>query len=221
MSGVPLPKALSLSDKLYRRLLAIYPAEHRREYGPLMAQLFRDQCRDAYGQEKTVGVVKLWLRVLGDLGATVGSEHVAEFRRSFMGKLSEKLDLKPQGARGMWAAILLVAAGVVAKIIIVQAGGSVMVATVIAIAVNLLAAVILEFTLHTRGATIAASSILIGSILLPLLWVEDAASWLRENPINAGIVVIASLITWRTGARWPLFAVAIVLGAMQIVVSFI
>ena len=34
-----------LSERVYRRLLLIYPKEHRREYGQPMVQLFRDRMR--------------------------------------------------------------------------------------------------------------------------------------------------------------------------------
>ena len=34
-----------LSERLYRALLLVYPKEHRREYGELMVQLFRDRMR--------------------------------------------------------------------------------------------------------------------------------------------------------------------------------
>ena len=36
------PRVLSISDRIYRMLLVVYPAEHRREYGSLMAQAFCD-----------------------------------------------------------------------------------------------------------------------------------------------------------------------------------
>jgi hypothetical protein len=42
------PEALiAFSTRLYRLLLTLYPQAHRREYGPLMVQAFRDLCRDA------------------------------------------------------------------------------------------------------------------------------------------------------------------------------
>ena len=45
--GEPDSKAVALSVRLFERFLAAYPREYRREYGPAMAQLFRDQCREA------------------------------------------------------------------------------------------------------------------------------------------------------------------------------
>ena len=34
-----------LAGRVYRKLLLIYPKEHRREYGEPMVQLFRDRMR--------------------------------------------------------------------------------------------------------------------------------------------------------------------------------
>lgn len=66
---------LSFSDRLYRLLLALYPAEHGREYGPHMAQVFRDICRDAYRRNGAWGVLGSWLPVLLDLAITALEEH--------------------------------------------------------------------------------------------------------------------------------------------------
>ena len=76
------PKLIPLSEKIYRRLLWLYPAGHRRDYGEAMAQLFRDQCRDAWQAGRGVGLVKLWLRVLPDLGKTSVIERIAAVERN-------------------------------------------------------------------------------------------------------------------------------------------
>jgi capsular polysaccharide biosynthesis protein len=76
----PDSKAVALSGRLFQRLLAAYPAEHRREYGPAMAQLFRDQCRDAWGDARGRGLIWLWLRVLPDLVKTSVLEHIHTFK---------------------------------------------------------------------------------------------------------------------------------------------
>ncbi len=67
-------KAVTLSVRVYQRLLAAYPAKYRREYGPWMAQLFRDQCWDAYAADGSVGLIKLWFRTLPDLIRTAIKE---------------------------------------------------------------------------------------------------------------------------------------------------
>ncbi len=75
------PKLVVLSEKIYRQLLLLYPPAHRRDYGGLMAQLFRDQCRDAYREGRSAGLVKLWLRVLPDIGKTSLQEQIAAIKR--------------------------------------------------------------------------------------------------------------------------------------------
>jgi hypothetical protein len=70
-------RALAVSQKIYGRLLLAYPKAHREEYGPAMAQLFRDQGRDAWNESQSWGVVKLWLRVLPDLVKTSITERLA------------------------------------------------------------------------------------------------------------------------------------------------
>jgi lipopolysaccharide/colanic/teichoic acid biosynthesis glycosyltransferase len=70
------PWPLALSARVYRLLLAAYPAGFRRAYGPQMTQVFRDCCRDAYRQGGILGLAGLWLRTLGDLGMTAAQEHL-------------------------------------------------------------------------------------------------------------------------------------------------
>jgi hypothetical protein len=60
--------------------LLAYPATHRREYGGLMAQVFRDMCRDSYRQKGCVGLVGLWGRVLADTAVTAVAEHIYALR---------------------------------------------------------------------------------------------------------------------------------------------
>ena len=75
MSRISRQTVLLLAERLYRVLLFVYPATHRREYGPLMVQSFRDLCRDAYRQEGFAGLVRLWVWVLADTAVTAAAEH--------------------------------------------------------------------------------------------------------------------------------------------------
>ena len=61
-----------LSEKLYRALLFAYPREHRREYGELMAQLFRDRMRRDGGG---LGILRVWLAMIVDLVTSALKEH--------------------------------------------------------------------------------------------------------------------------------------------------
>jgi hypothetical protein len=77
-----LPKIIAVSEKIYGKLLRLYPQSHQHDYAELMAQLFRDQCRDAWRQERSVGLMKLWLRVLPDIGKTSVMEQIAAIERN-------------------------------------------------------------------------------------------------------------------------------------------
>ena len=70
-------KEFPIAQKIYGALLRAYPPAHRAEYGAAMAQLFRDQCRDAWGESKHFGLLKLWLRVLPDWVKTSIMERLA------------------------------------------------------------------------------------------------------------------------------------------------
>jgi hypothetical protein len=79
------PRALAVSDRVYRTLLAAYPGDFRRRYGPEMAQVFRTSCRAAYGLSGTGGVARLWLPTLWDWICSAARERFAAlFRRSNM-----------------------------------------------------------------------------------------------------------------------------------------
>jgi len=66
---------LAFLERGYTWLLFLYPSGHRREYGSAMAQLFRDQLRDACGQDGVRGLARVWTRTLCDLAVTVPEEH--------------------------------------------------------------------------------------------------------------------------------------------------
>jgi len=73
--GAPKERAAELnSEWVYRMLLTLYPAEHRREYGEQMAQLFRDRMRRDGGGGRTVLV---WFQMLSDLLRSALNEHLA------------------------------------------------------------------------------------------------------------------------------------------------
>ena len=77
MKSISQQPDFSVSQKIYERLLLAYPLRHRADYGTAMAQLFRDQCRDAWRESRNWGLLKLWLRVLPDLASTSTLERLA------------------------------------------------------------------------------------------------------------------------------------------------
>jgi hypothetical protein len=92
---------VTLSERLYRLLLRLYPAAHRVEYGDVMVIHFRDLMREA----RTGGmwrVARLWLRLLLDVAQTAPTEHLATARETIM-------DLNPRGTEPLpWWQIALV-----------------------------------------------------------------------------------------------------------------
>lgn len=68
-----------VSLKVYGWLLSAYPAEFRREYGPLMAQVFRDRCREKGRVGGHAGLLRLWMETLLDLIQTAPKEQLQKF----------------------------------------------------------------------------------------------------------------------------------------------
>lgn len=83
-------KVLARSQKIFERLLVVYPKSHREEYGAAMSQLFRDQCRDVWNEAGRWGLTKLWLRVLPDLVKTSITERLSALneRKSMFDKIA-------------------------------------------------------------------------------------------------------------------------------------
>jgi hypothetical protein len=67
-------------ERVYRGLLRLYPAAFRARFADEMVQLFGDQLRDARTGGAPAGVVRTWLRTLGDLAVTAVSEHARRDR---------------------------------------------------------------------------------------------------------------------------------------------
>jgi hypothetical protein len=70
------PGLVTLSAATYRLLLTFYPARFRREYGPHMAQVFRDCCLNTYRQSGPPGMFALWALTLFDWFKTVLEEQL-------------------------------------------------------------------------------------------------------------------------------------------------
>lgn len=72
----PLPRGVLRLERLYRALLWLYPVSHRRAYGPLMTQMFRDLCREAYYTGGIRGVTRLCVHMVFDLARSALVEHL-------------------------------------------------------------------------------------------------------------------------------------------------
>jgi hypothetical protein len=69
-------RSIRISIKVYGFLLVVYPPSHRQTYGPLMRQLFRDLCHDAYTKNGFFGLARLWIRTLPDLAASLTAAYL-------------------------------------------------------------------------------------------------------------------------------------------------
>lgn len=69
----------NLSCRIYRVLLAAYPSEFRREYGPSMLQVFRDSSRDAALRPRKFASANFWLTILCDLVVSASKQHIESF----------------------------------------------------------------------------------------------------------------------------------------------
>lgn len=88
---------------LYRRLLALYPATFRAEYGDEMARLFTDQLRDARQAGGAGPVVRLWAATVADLVETAFGQHAqqeAPVARPVEGSLAGVAVASPRRSRG-------------------------------------------------------------------------------------------------------------------------
>ena len=61
---------IALSERVYRALLILYPADYRSEYGLSMVQVFRDVCRETYRDQGLAGIALWWCSTLLDLTLT-------------------------------------------------------------------------------------------------------------------------------------------------------
>ncbi len=102
-------KAVALSGRLFQRLLAAYPQAYRREYGPPMAQLFCDQCRDSWRAGRGWSLARLWLRVLPDLVKTSVLEHLSilKERKTMLDRIGSLLLLR-SAPRSVFSAVFVV-----------------------------------------------------------------------------------------------------------------
>jgi capsular polysaccharide biosynthesis protein len=100
MKNSPRQLEFPVSQKIYGRLLLAYPGSHRAKYGAAMAQLFRDQCRDAWNESPTWGLLMLWVRIFPDLVGTSILERLAALneRKTMSDKLSNLFSFRTTSA---------------------------------------------------------------------------------------------------------------------------
>lgn len=186
-----------------------------------MAQVFRDVCRDAYQLDGRRGITMVWIKTLPDLLVSVVQEYDDEFRRWLVNKSKSNTSAGPRQI-GLLIGAVLIALGGLVSIVIREAGVSPFGAAAVAVVLNLAGAVVVELLGDRNGSVIGSMSLMIAGYLLPLLWVAGSETWLRENPVNGGILIlIAASLRSRFRSDWPLYAVAIIMGGVHILISFL
>jgi hypothetical protein len=67
------------AQRIYRLLVRLYPAAHRRAFGEQMVQTFGDHYHDAV-EARGGSRLRFWVAVLADAGASLLTEHAAELK---------------------------------------------------------------------------------------------------------------------------------------------
>jgi len=70
------PRIVALSIALYRLLLHLYPAPHRRQFGTPMDSAVEDRCRLVYRRGGVPGLLRWWACLLVDLVRTLPLDYI-------------------------------------------------------------------------------------------------------------------------------------------------
>lgn len=81
MTSCKQPDKLLRVERLYALWLELYPRAHRRAYGPLMLQTFKDSYRDARATPGDIGV-QFWLATVGDEARSLAREYGTVLRET-------------------------------------------------------------------------------------------------------------------------------------------
>src|SRR5258708_2934579 len=71
---------MSRADRFFRRLLRLFPAEFRRDFGEEMAATFSDQRRHVLAEGDAMGALRLWWDTLRGILTTAPREHLDVLR---------------------------------------------------------------------------------------------------------------------------------------------
>src|SRR3977135_4201330 len=66
----------SRSDRFFRRLLRLFPADFRGDFGDDMAATFNDQRRDVLAQGDSMAALRLWWDTVRGIATTAPREHL-------------------------------------------------------------------------------------------------------------------------------------------------
>lgn len=71
---------ISLSERIYRGMLELYPSRYRDEFGQEMIQLFQDMYHDAKNSDDDTEMFSLWIRIIPDFFISLSKEHLSNLR---------------------------------------------------------------------------------------------------------------------------------------------
>lgn len=200
-------KSLVISNRLYRLLLAAYPAEFRHAYGAQMAQVFRDRCREEQGRRAAgggsrTGLWRVWMETILDLARTAPEEH---------------LQYAGRGVRLM-KALLKIAAALVVYIVLFMLAGKFLASTrehlpfVVGTLLDSLIAIgilfnFLVLVFVTTGWLAARRAVIISGIITSVLVISMVAAIAISHPADgrpngAAIMgLVVSFLVW-FGVHW-------------------
>jgi hypothetical protein len=67
---------MSRADRIFRRLLRLFPADFRGDFGDDMAATFNDQRRDVLAQGDSMAALRLWWDTIRGIATTAPREHL-------------------------------------------------------------------------------------------------------------------------------------------------
>ncbi len=203
---------------VYRVLLLAYPASHRREYGPLMLQLFRDLWRDACRRSGSGSLLKLWVRVLIDLVVSASAAHWQAAKEKLMAVAHQ---ITPMPWRNV---LLIVAPGVVFGLVKMQAAaGWLTIVTFVGVAALAFVALVVQKRFSARvllvlGMLLSASLLTIGFLIVEELSSLRIARETRHLLVSLPLWVAVVALGWKHRRPQSMLYWAFVLGAVTAVV---
>jgi len=71
---------LSLSEKIYKTMLELYPSRYRDEFGQEMIRLFQDMYHDVRNSDNDMEMISLWVRIIPDYLISLTKEHLSHLK---------------------------------------------------------------------------------------------------------------------------------------------
>ena len=70
----------SLSEKIYKTMLELYPSRYRDEFGQEMIRLFQDMYHDVRNSDNDMEMISLWVRIIPDYLISLTKEHLSHLK---------------------------------------------------------------------------------------------------------------------------------------------